>query len=1079
VATQPAGNGAHAKVEPTGTDVLPSRSLLLETFFQCVREIYETPDLERAVCKSFELIGHLVPARRIGMFEIYYEALSGQDMVNFLFEWHLPELPDLKPNVPQLPASLFPGWTALVSEHQPILLGNSLPDSLEWPFPDLELEYPLLVLPVPHKDKLWGIIAIELAYQQPRYPKQDRKLFYQLASVLSSGVIRRRLEEQLERSENAYRMALEEGRVSYWTLDVETKRLTPDNYLLEMLGYDPDEIAEPWVVWRTYVHPDDLITLDQRMFDFLSGRLQDYEVPHRLRRKDGSWLWLLSRARKIYDNQGVVRRVIGSNIDIDRLKLATQELEARIEQQNHDLRTAIEELRREVEERMRSERALKRSRANLQAFFNNPNQLYLLVDRKLTILEINAAFQQAMEQILDMKVVPGMNLAELFPPEYRGELLANLARLFAGEGPIRGERSALGHWVEYSWATVEDEDNEVQAACLTVAFVDDRMEARMKLEQSERLFRTLIQNSEGIILRLDANGRILYVSESIRKFLGYSTDGITAENPFDYLKREEFEEANEFLAKLVANEGTSQQITLQVRDSKGLYRYMEIDGTNYLNDPAIRSLVLNLRDVTSRREAEERLLRYHELLISIFSQSADAFFVLEIQHGRIIDCNQKAIQVFDARSRLDVLHTSIDRFVGRIEGKFLLELLAEKPEGFPLQLETELRTLQGRIFFASFSAKVIRAGSDRVVMLRVNDITATKQAQRELFLLRSAIEYAQDPILIAEHLPHESTARITYTNPAFEALTGYTPEESRGRNPLRLLRGDNIPDYLREQLTRMLNEQIPMSFSIECFRKDGTSYYSEWKTSPVKTEEGKTTHWVAVQRDLTERLALEAESRLQQQRMATAVVEAQENERRRIAGDLHDGQGQLLSVIKLQFGELESLLAHVDGPHQPLLAKARELIDKAAADLRGISRSLMPSELEDFGLVKGLTQLCQQFQSTAGVQVNFQSHGPLGRYDRNVEITVYRIAQEALNNALKHARAQEINLQLTVDEDQLLLIVEDDGIGFSPEETQEQKGGGMGLNNMQARASLVGGHLSIDSVPEHGTTVVLEIPLHA
>jgi PAS domain S-box-containing protein len=1056
---------------------LPSREKLLESFFHTVKVLNSEADLDSSAPAALGLMGGLVKARRVGLFEIFFEPLTNQEFVSFVYEWHADYLKPVKDLVPRLPASLFPTWTAKVEGLKPVVLYPEVFSGMDWPFGDeLRIVQTAVVVPIVMKGRVWGVLAFELSYREPRFPEEDRMLLYEFADTLAQNIIRKRLINQLRESDEAYKAALHQGRVAYWDLDPATKILTPDPQLLIMLGYRLDEIEDPAAVWRSYVHPDDLKDLDNKMYDFMAGRLEVYEVPHRIRRKDGTWLWLLSRAHKVYDEEGAIRRVVGTDVDIDRLKSASEELEARIETQTNDLRTAIEVLEKEVEERKRSERALVSNQARLRAIFNQPKQMFVMVDRTATVLESNPTFTARLKNAFGIDIGPGTNLVGLLPEEFRSELITNIGRVFDGEEP-NGEVYANGHWVEFHWSSVVDEKGVVLGACLSMTFIDDRREALEKLEQSERLFRSLVQNSADLVMRLDKSMRIVYASPALEN-MGFNTDGIERENIFDYLRQEELEEANEFMARMMAHPGEHHYAQLQVRDKFNQWHHTEVVGTNYLNDPAIQSVVLNIRDVSSKREAEEKLLRYHEMLISIFSQSADAFFILDNRDGRILDCNQKAVLTFDATGRLELLHNSVEIVLGNEHSASILQQLANNQDGFPLQMELELSSLKGRPFFASISAKTIRAGIERVIMLRVNDITASKLAERELFLLKSAVQFAQDAILIAQHLPEKLSTRILYINPSFERLTGYDPEESRGRNPLSLLRRDDVDPELLQSLTSMLVNEETRTFTIYCYRKDGSKYMAEWVSSPVRDDAGITRHWVAVQRDVTERVLMEEERLNQEQRMAQAVIEAQEDERRRIAEDLHDGLGQLLSVIKLQFGELEAMTEETPPKMLPYLSKARELIDHAATETRNISRNLMPSELQDFGLSQTLKHLCLQVAHTRNLEVTYQANDAERRLPMPIEVAVYRIAQEALNNAIKHAKAKEINVQLTITPESLLLIVEDDGVGFEVVETPTTlKISGMGLGNMRARARLVGGLLNIDSTKGHGTTLVLEIPL--
>ena len=210
-----------------------------------------------------------------------------------------------------------------------------------------------------------------------------------------------------------------------------------------------------------------------------------------------------------------------------------------------------------------------------------------------------------------------------------------------------------------------------------------------------------------------------------------------------------------------------------------------------------------------------------------------------------------------------------------------------------------------------------------------------------------------------------------------------------------------------------------------------------------------------------------------------AMIEGQELERKRLAKDIHDGLGPVLSTVKLN---LEGTLTELGGkaPHDSItnLQTAIQLIDSMAMEMRTISHSLMPRVLEDFGLVDALESLCNRLDNTNRIKVSFIHSGVNERFDKLLELGLYRISQELLNNALKHSRAQSILIQLIHRADSLMLMVEDDGIGFNPEDIPDDDEG-IGLQNIESRAKALGGDFFLDAAEGRGVIATIEIPLNA
>ena len=210
-----------------------------------------------------------------------------------------------------------------------------------------------------------------------------------------------------------------------------------------------------------------------------------------------------------------------------------------------------------------------------------------------------------------------------------------------------------------------------------------------------------------------------------------------------------------------------------------------------------------------------------------------------------------------------------------------------------------------------------------------------------------------------------------------------------------------------------------------------------------------------------------------QQKMMDAALESQESERKRIAGDLHDSVGGMLSAVRVGMTTLARQL-----PNPQALEQQKQMIDDTLNTLRSISRDLMPSTLEKFGLVHAMRELCEQLHSTTLTPITFLEHGEFERLAPKKELMVFRIAQELTNNAVKHAQANSILVTLNGSSN-LEMIVEDDGVGFDYEAQRNDRryGKGLGLFNIENRARLLNGKLDYVKMPEKGSKVTLTMPL--
>jgi len=186
----------------------------------------------------------------------------------------------------------------------------------------------------------------------------------------------------------------------------------------------------------------------------------------------------------------------------------------------------------------------------------------------------------------------------------------------------------------------------------------------------------------------------------------------------------------------------------------------------------------------------------------------------------------------------------------------------------------------------------------------------------------------------------------------------------------------------------------------------------------------------------------------------------------------------MLTAIKFNLEILEDMIS-AGKEERERIDDMKNLLDSVMKEARELSYNLMPSVLEDFGLSPALQLLSEQFANRTNIKTNFQAHGISSRLDPQLEIALYRIVQETLNNVSKHSKATEVNLQVIRHTNSIRLMIEDNGKGISkkPSLSRSSGTGGMGLVSMRERAASFGGKFIIDSSPQSGTMISVEIPL--
>ncbi|MBS1665472.1 MAG: sensor histidine kinase [Bacteroidetes bacterium] len=206
------------------------------------------------------------------------------------------------------------------------------------------------------------------------------------------------------------------------------------------------------------------------------------------------------------------------------------------------------------------------------------------------------------------------------------------------------------------------------------------------------------------------------------------------------------------------------------------------------------------------------------------------------------------------------------------------------------------------------------------------------------------------------------------------------------------------------------------------------------------------------------------------------TIQQVEEERRRIAQDLHDEIGSLFSILSVKLGQIEPLLTFSQ-PGAKIIEDGRSLIDTGIRSVQRISYDIVPPMLAVHGLAIALEELCSRVGPSDLVDVSFESIEYLPELPETVSLSLYRIVQELLSNTIKHAEAKRIELRLDVEEDRLVLYYRDDGKGYNERETGLKRGAG--LRNMEARAQLINAGIRFESEPGKGMRVVVSAPLNS
>ena len=337
------------------------------------------------------------------------------------------------------------------------------------------------------------------------------------------------------------------------------------------------------------------------------------------------------------------------------------------------------------------------------------------------------------------------------------------------------------------------------------------------------------------------------------------------------------------------------------------------------------------------------------------------------------------------------------------------------------------------------------------------EIVARKQAELVHTQLAAIVEFSSDAIL-----SKTPEGIITSWNRGAQRMFGYAAEEIIGRSVSQLIppdRADEMNLLLEGLLSR---EELIESFETVRLRKDGKPVYVSLTISSIRDETGRVTGVSSIMQDISERKRLEAE-----------ILQVSEREQRRIAEDLHDGLGQQLGGISCLSDVLKKNLAEQASPEAEAAAKISRLLTVAMAQTRSLARGLHPVAPEANGLMSALEDLAARVTDLFKVTCEFECPETVLVEDNTMATHLYRIAQEAVTNALKHGRAQRIKIGLFSTPERVILEVDDDGIGLRSERHSK----GLGLRIMNHRAGMIGGHFVVQKKSDGGSVAICTVQI--
>ncbi|MFW5659330.1 MAG: PAS domain-containing protein, partial [Bacteroidota bacterium] len=345
-----------------------------------------------------------------------------------------------------------------------------------------------------------------------------------------------------------------------------------------------------------------------------------------------------------------------------------------------------------------------------------------------------------------------------------------------------------------------------------------------------------------------------------------------------------------------------------------------------------------------------------------------------------------------------------------------------------------------------------------------------------LELLSLVAEHTKDNILITG-----PDRKIEWANQAFLDDTGYSWEEVVGRSPRELLQGPATDPATAKRMRELLHANRDVDLEIQNHRKNGQAFWCHLVINPIFNERGEVMRFISVQRDISVQKRLAEQVRQTSRRLLQTTIDSQEEERKRIANELHDGIGVLLSAASMRLSLLHDLkpdeIEQENFDHK--LNNVERMFRDAVAEVRAISHNMHPPALEMLGLGTALEHFFRRVGESSKLRLELAlDRQPLDAYKRREALLIYRVCQEVMHNVIKHAKASSFVANAfavgEASEQRTMIILQDNGVGMNIADWQQSDG--LGYGSVMSRIQLLNGSCRVRRLAGGGTRFTIELP---
>ncbi|MGE5376688.1 MAG: PAS domain S-box protein [Bacteroidota bacterium] len=928
---------------------------------------------------------------------------------------------------------------------------------------------------------------------------------------------RKQVEAALRESEDRYRAIISQATAGIVRKDPTGKLLYVNQAFCNMLGYtDSELLGRP--IWEL-THEEDAAE-NKRLYSRLMAEGIPFHLEKRLIHKNGSTLWVTVSVSPVVDDSGRPHSAVSVYVDITGRKLAENRLA---------LLSRVSELARESEEPEELMYAVSQAVGEyFQARRTLFNEIDLENDREVVYrdycrgLDSVAGVHRISEysNITTAEMIMGKTVVNR-----DSQLDPRTAADYERSYVKHGERSYVtvplmqeGRWVASLWISDDrprDWDREdvsmLEAIAERTWIAAEKLRIDRALRDSGERLRVTFNTTVVGFATLTPDTHFLDVNEAFCRIVGYSRDELLEMNYNGLIHPRFSEETAKLLAQLIAGEVpsiTNEKIFVR-RDATEIWVQNSLSIVRDSQGNPLHVIVI-CQEITERKRAEETLHqlnleleeRVHKRTIEL--QAANEFLrESEATSRLILESMPDAVVIIDRDGQIVHANRQVETLFGyapgEVMGRAVETLVPPRLREYHFQQRSSYtdqqrsRRIMGlghelygrRKDESEFPVEVMLAPIDNStnwdILVAIRDNTKQRQAQEALRnneeKLRTLFEILPVGISFLD-----KEGKISELNSALVDILGLSKDEilKGSYKSLRFIRADGTPMPPSDFASSRARAEQKTVYNVETgiVRENGDITWTSVNAAPVQVADVEA---VLVTVDITERKQAEEALHRHRERLkilSRRLVEVQEEERHAIARELHDRVGQNLAALTLNLNILRNQLSsEVLDKVGTRLNDSVNLVKEILTITRSVMADLRPNVLDDYGLDAAINEYADRFTQRYGIRVITHTPvNPTPRLDPGVEMTILRIAQEALTNIARHSQASQAVMSIEMQDDGIEMTIEDNGLGILSWQKVNQPGS-HGLRIMRERAEAFGGYLKIHSTYKNGTKIEVKIPL--